>query len=80
MHCQKETAELIIKNAGAYVLQLKANQGKFYEEIYAMFDDKYMNITDKDSEYEMHSTLEKSHGGIEKRNSYVLNEVAFFTD
>lgn len=27
MHCQKETAETIIKNKGEYVLQLKANQG-----------------------------------------------------
>lgn len=80
MHCQKETAELIVKNGGDYVLQLKASQGKFYEEVYAMFDDKYMNIADKDCEYEMYSTLEKSHGRIEKRTCYVLNEVAFFTD
>ena len=28
MHCQKETAEIIVKNGGDYVLQLKANQGK----------------------------------------------------
>lgn len=40
MHCQKETAEKIIDNKGDYVLQLKANQGRFYEEIYAMFDKK----------------------------------------
>ena len=43
MHCQKETAEKIIENKGDYVLQLKANQGRFYEEVYAMFDDKYMD-------------------------------------
>ena len=36
MHCQKETAEIIIKNKGDYVLQLKANHGKFYEDVYAM--------------------------------------------
>lgn len=80
MHCQKETAEQILKNGGDYVLQLKANQGKFYEEVYAMFYDKYMNMADKDCEYEIYSTLEKSHGRIEKRTCYVLNEVAFFTD
>lgn len=80
MHCQKETAELIVKNGGDYVMQLKANQGKFYEEVYAMFDDKYMNMSDKDCEYEIYSTLEKSHGRIEKRTCYVLNEIAFFTD
>ena len=80
MHCQKETAEKIVKNGGDYVLQLKANQGKFYEDVYAMFEDKYMNITDKNCEYETYSTIEKSHGRIEKRTCYVLNEVAFFTD
>lgn len=80
MHCQKETAEAIIKNKGDYVLQLKANQGKFYEDVYAMFDDKYMNEADKDCEYEIFSTIEKSHGRIEKRTCYVLNELEFFTD
>ena len=80
MHCQKETAEKIVNNGGDYVLQLKANQGRFYEDVYAMFEDKYMDITDKDCEYETYSTIEKSHGRIEKRTCYVLNEVAFFTD
>ena len=80
MHCQKETAEKIVNNGGDYVLQLKANQGKFYEDVYAMFEDKYMDMADKDCEYETYSTIEKSHGRIEKRTCYVLNEVAFFTD
>lgn len=80
MHCQKETAETIIKNKGDYVLQLKANQGNFYKDVYAMFDAKYMNEIDKDCEYEIFSTTEKSHGRIEKRTCYVLNEVEFFTD
>ena len=80
MHCQKETAERIIANKGDYVLQLKANQGRFYEEVYAMFDEKYMDENDKDCEYEIYSTLEKSHGRIEKRTCYVLKEVEYFTN
>ena len=80
MHCQKETAEKIIANKGDYVLQLKGNQKKFYEDVYAMFDDKYMNEADRDCEYEIYSTVEKSHGRIEKRTCYVLNEIEFFTD
>ena len=80
MHCQKETAEIIIKNKGDYVLQLKANQGRFYKDVYAMFDDEYINEIDKDCEYETFSTIEKSHGRIEKRTCYVLNELEFFTD
>ena len=80
MHCQKETAEKIIANKGDYVLQLKANPKKFYEDVYAMFDDKYMNEADRDCEYEIYSTVEKNHGRIEKRTCYVLNEIEFFTD
>ena len=80
MHCQKETAEIIIKNKGDYVLQLKANQKGFYEDVYAMFDEKYINEANRDCEYETFSTIEKSHGRIEKRTCYVLNEIEFFTD
>ena len=80
MHCQKETAEKIIDNGGDYVLQLKANQGRFYEDVYAMFDDKYMDIADKECEYEIYRTIEKNREKIEERTCYVLNEVAYFTD
>ncbi len=34
------------------VLQIKANQGNFYQDVYAMSYDKYMDETDKDCEYE----------------------------
>ena len=80
MHCQKETMEKIVDNLGDYVVQLKGNQGRFYEDVYAMFDDRYMDEADKDCEYEIYSTIEKSHGRIEKRTCYVLNEVEFFTN
>lgn len=80
MHCQKETARKIVDNGGDYVLQLKANQKNFYEDVYAMFDEKYMDETDKECEYEIYRTQEKSHGRIETRTCYVLNEIAFFTD
>ena len=50
MHCQKETAERIVNNGGDYVLQLKANQKTFYKDVYAMFDDNYMEEADKECE------------------------------
>ena len=80
MHCQKETVEKIIDKKGDYVVQLKANHGTFHEDVYAMFDDKYIDETDRDCEYEIYSTMEKNHGRIEKRTCYVLNEIAFFTN
>ena len=80
MHCQKETAEKIVDNKGDYVLQLKANKVRSYEEVYAMFDDKYMDEAETDCEYEIYRTLEKNHGRTEKRTCYVLEEVEFFTE
>lgn len=80
MHCQKETAKAIVENGGDYVLQLKSNQKNFYEDVYAMFDDKYIDESDKRCEYEIYKVQEKGHGRIETRTCYVLNEIAFFTD
>lgn len=79
MHCQKETVETIIRNKGDYVIQLKANQGNFHQEVYAMFDDKYMDEKEKENNYETFITLEKSHGRIEKRTCYVINDTEYFT-
>jgi len=80
MHCQKETAKTIIENQGDYVLQLKSNQGNFYEDVYSMFDDKYMSENSEKDEYETFSTIEKSHGRIETRTCYVLNNIEYFKD
>ena len=80
MHCQKETVKMIVSGGGDYVVQLKRNQGNFYEDVYAMFDDKYMDEADKDGEYEVFQTIEKGHGRIEKRTCYVLNDTPYFTD
>jgi len=80
MHCQKDTVEKIIAGGGDYVVQLKRNQGNFYEDVYAMFDDKYMDESDKDCEYEIYKTIEKGHGRIEKRTCLVLNNVEYFTN
>ena len=80
LHCQKDTVERVINNGGDYVVQLKRNQGNFYEDVYAMFDDEYMDAADRDCEYETYRTIDKGHGRIEKRICYVLNDVEYFTD
>lgn len=77
---KKRRLKKIISNGGDYVLQLKANQGNFYQDIISMFEDKFMNINDKESNYETYTTIEKSHGRIEKRTCLVLNDVEFFSN
>ncbi len=80
LNCQKETAKLIIDNKGNYVLQVKANQKRFYEDIYAMFDKKFMDENDKEQNYETYEVIEKGHGRIERRTCYVLKDIEYFTD
>ena len=80
LHCQKETAEKITDNGGYYVLQIKANQGNFYQDIVAMFEEKFMDINDKENNYETYTTIEKSHGRIEKRTCLVLRDLEYFTE
>ena len=80
MHCQKDTMAKIAENKADYVVQLKGNQGNFYEDVYAMFDDKYMDESEKDNEYEVFETIEKNRGRIEHRTCYVLRDVSYFTD
>lgn len=69
MHCQKETAKTIVDNGGDYVLQLKANQKSFYEDVYAMFDDKYIDEADKNCEYEIYKTQEKAMEGLKQERA-----------
>lgn len=45
-----------------------------------MFDDKFMDINDKEENYDSFMTLEKGHGRIERRTCYVLKYTAYFTD
>lgn len=78
MHCQKETAAKIIENQGDYILQLKQNQRNFYQDVYAMFEDKYMLESNEKNEYEIYRTIEKSHGRIETRTCYVLKNIEYF--
>lgn len=80
MHCQKETAELIIENGAEYVLQLKGSQGNLYEDVVAMFDERFMDINDKEENYETYRTIEKSHGRIEIRTCMVLRGIEYFTN
>ena len=80
MHCQKETVRKIRENKADYVVQLKLNQGNFYEDVVAMFDERLVDINAKEGNYDTYQTIEKNGGRIEKRTCYVLEDVAYFTD
>mgnify|MGYP001110737529 CR=1 FL=1 len=80
MHCQKETIKKKKEKKADYVVQLKSNQGNFYEDVEAMFDEKLVDVKEKENNYDIYETIEKNGGRIEKRKCYVIEEIAYFTD
>lgn len=71
MGCQTEIAKTIIEQGADYVLALKANQGNLYEDVSQLFDlarQQDMNVLGG----QVHSTIEKGHGGIEIRRYSVM--------
>jgi predicted transposase YbfD/YdcC len=67
MGCQKAIAQKIVKQKGDYLLAVKGNQSLLEEELEATFKAVRPAST--------HSTLEKSHGRIERRSCTVINEL-----
>ena len=69
MHCQKETARSIRSRGADYVLQVKANQPTLYDQL----QDLFTELGDNDWEgVRRHTTTEKGHGRIERREYYVV--------
>ena len=78
--CQKNIVKQIIKEKKAnYVIALKENQPTMYNEFIEYTQDC---ITDPllSSKYSILTTLEKGHGRIEKREYFLFNDIAWFTD
>jgi predicted transposase YbfD/YdcC len=64
MHCQKKTAERIVKDKAHYILSVKSNQKTLYEEIRWWFDGFNGNYPEEASVYEQ---TDAGHGRIEQR-------------
>ncbi len=69
--CQTEIAETIIDQDADYVLSLKENQGRLYEDVKLLFDDlessDYTAYT-----YDHARTVNKGHGRIEIRECWTI--------
>lgn len=79
MGTQKKIAEKIIEKKGDYVLSLKGNQVKFYDEVKEYFEEAIENEFE-DIEYRGKITLEKGHGRIEKREYFQTSDIKWFTE
>ena len=76
MGTQKQIAEIIIRKKADYVLSVKGNQPTMYEYIQTYFEEG-LKTDFKDMAYESYKTIEKGHGRIEKREYFLVNDIAW---
>lgn len=75
IHCQRETAEIILERGGDYLFALKANRPAMLAEVEAFFVDPPPGAV------ETHLTTDADHGRIELRRHQVTHDVAWlFSD
>lgn len=69
--CQKDIAAAIIDQEADYVLALKENHGRLYEDVVKLFDD--LAASDfKAYAYSQDQTTNKNHGRLETRTCFVI--------
>lgn len=77
MGCQKKIAQKIRDNKADYVLSLKENQGKLYQDVVDWF--AHADQVDfADMVHDYHKTVEKAHGRIEIRQCWVIADPVAF--
>ena len=73
MGCQKAIAQEILQREADYVLALKENQGRLYEDVRDLFagaeEFGYAGVP-----YDHTRTLNKDHGRVERRECWVIND------
>jgi predicted transposase YbfD/YdcC len=74
MGCQKGIAKVIIDNGANYVLMVKNNQLKLYDEIRNYFD-QAENIRFEGVPHTSFMKEEKGHGREERRETYVTDDI-----
>lgn len=72
LNCQKETAEIIVKQKADYLLCVKDNHPNLKNDIEDFVQDISLQST-----MQTITKTEKSHGRIEKRTAYVTTEISW---
>jgi predicted transposase YbfD/YdcC len=78
MGTQKEIAAKIIQKKADYVLNVKKNQPRLYEDIQYFIEEESKSQFNE-VEHEYSRTLDKGHGRIEKREYYLFNEIEWLS-
>lgn len=72
--CQTEIAEAIIAQQADYVLSLKENQGRLFEDVQLLFDDLEKSQYQAYA-FDYHKTVNKNHGRLEIRECWTISDV-----
>ena len=73
MGCQTEIAAQIIEQQADYLLALKANHGRLYQEVDRLFNDA-LTAPKKAIPYQSHRMINKGHGRLEIRQCCTISQ------
>ena len=73
MGCQKEIAQGILERGADYVLAVKQNQGRLYEDLKDLFEEAEATGFEG-VPYDYATTLNKNHGRQEKRECWTISD------
>lgn len=71
--CQTDVAEAIVQQGADYVLAVKANQGRLYQDVKDLFEG-YQSIAFQRIPHGYAKTVHKGHGRIEIRECWTLDD------
>jgi predicted transposase YbfD/YdcC len=78
MGCQKEIAQAIRQQGGNYLLAVKDNQPRLYQDAMATFIEAFEG--QRGSDYFQHTTHKRSHGRDERREYFVVRDLSQIRD
>jgi predicted transposase YbfD/YdcC len=79
MGCQKAIARTIVEQEADYVLTLKANHGRLYEEVQRFFA-RAQQRQFVDVPHQYYHTLDGQHGRVEERRYWVVSALSGFSE
>ena len=72
LHCQKETAKMVVEDKEDYLFSVKDNQQTLKEEI-----EVYMQEEPLRKKMDTHTTVEKTSGRVEQRAGYTSSDIVW---
>jgi len=74
MGCQKKIAQQIVEQGGDYILQVKSNQGRMFEQLKLCLDEA-IGLKFQDMEHNFVGTTDGGHGRVEDRRMWCTPDV-----